>query len=219
MSHTLFVFDLDGTLVDSLPDIASALNHALARVNLAPLPLADVRTCVGEGVQRLAEKALQLRPPGSPDVQAHALADEVRAFYRLHPCIHSRLYPGVANLLQALRRDPARKVAVLTNKPGDVTRALLAALGLADAFDATIGDGDGYPRKPDPAALRALMTRFSIPPAGTLMIGDGIPDLAMARALPCDAAAALWGYTPRAELEALAPRYTFTTPSDLIALI
>jgi phosphoglycolate phosphatase len=216
VKHHLFIFDLDGTLVDSLPDIAAALNHALASLHRPPLPLSVVQTCVGEGIRRLAEKALLAFERIAEPQAVQALTDAIRAFYRAHPCVHTQLYPGIADLLRALRAEPARRIAVLTNKPGEVTRDLLAALDLATAFDAVIGDGDGYPRKPDPAAARALIARFSLDPTRTLLIGDGIPDLQVARAVPCASAAALWGYTPRATLQALSPTYTLESPSDLL---
>jgi phosphoglycolate phosphatase len=221
--YSLILFDLDGTLVDSLPDIAAALNQGLAALGRAPFPLDDVRSLVGEGVVRLAEKALARRPaaagqPSDPAL-AQELADQVRGIYRARPCVHSRLYPGIAELLERLRGDPARRLSVLTNKPGEVTRPLLAALGIEALFHAVVGDGDGHPRKPDPAAARALLARFGAAPAQALMIGDGLPDLQVARAVGCDAAAALWGYTPQPDLAALSPTYLLAAPADVLALV
>jgi phosphoglycolate phosphatase len=221
--YNLVVFDLDGTLVDSLPDIGAALNQGLASLGRPEFPLPEVQALVGEGVVRLAEKALALRPApgGGVDDQglAQALADQVRAIYRARPCVHSRLYPEMLATLQALRAEPSRRLAVLTNKPGEVTRPLLAALGIEQLFHAVIGDGDGYPRKPDPAAGRALLARFSCEPARALLVGDGLPDLLVARALGCHAAAALWGYTPRADLAALDPTYLLEAPADTLAIV
>ena len=98
----------------------------------------------------------------------------------------TRLFPGVAELLSHVRGTGRHKVALLTNKPGEVTRPLLSALGIAGQLDAVIGDGDGYPRKPDPTAVHALAAQFGTTAARTLMIGDGLPDLdvAVARPLP-----------------------------------
>jgi phosphoglycolate phosphatase len=217
------IFDLDGTLVDSLPDIGAALNQGLAALGRASFPLDDVRSLVGEGVVRLAEKALARRPApdGQPSDPAltETLADQVRAIYRARPCVHTRLYPGIAELLDRLRADPARRLAVLTNKPGEVTRPLLAALGIEGLFHAVVGDGDGHPRKPDPAAALALLSRFGVTPAQALVIGDGLPDLQVAQAVGCDAAAALWGYTLRADLAALSPTYLLAAPGDALALV
>jgi phosphoglycolate phosphatase len=219
--YDLVIFDLDGTLVDSLPDIAAALNQALLTLGRPPFPVSEVRALVGEGVLRLAEKALARRPAAGGAIWpqeaglAQVLADQVRATYRARPCVQSRLYAGIAGLLQTLRAEPARRLAVLTNKPGEVTRPLLAALGVDQLFHAVIGDGDGFPRKPDPAAARALFERFSCEPAQALVVGDGLPDLLIARASGCDSAAALWGYTDAAELAALSPTYQLSSPAEV----
>jgi phosphoglycolate phosphatase len=222
--YNLVIFDLDGTLVDSLPDIAAALNQGLASLGRPPFPLPEVRALVGEGVLRLAEKALAQRlAAGSSGAAGDAglaqiLADRIRATYGARPCVQTRLYPGIAELLQTLRAEPARRLAVLTNKPGEVTRPLLEALGIDQLFHAVIGDGDGFPRKPDPASAQALLSRFGCPPDRALVVGDGIPDLLMARAAGCDSAAALWGYTEPAELAALDPTHQLSSPAGAIAL-
>jgi phosphoglycolate phosphatase len=210
----LVLFDLDGTLVDSLPDIASALNHALIAARLAPLSLDVVRGLVGEGVRRLVDKALDLQ--GATDRDAAALTREVVAFYSEKPCVETRLYPGMAETLAELRRRGAQ-LAVLTNKMGDVARALLAALELS--FDAVVGDGDGHARKPAPDAALALFGRFAVSPQRALMVGDGLPDLALARAAGCPVAAVTWGYSDRVALEAQRPDHLVEAPSDLLGLV
>jgi phosphoglycolate phosphatase len=208
------VFDLDGTLVDSLPDIAGALNAALGDARLPPLPVDVVRGLVGEGVRRLAEKALaRLESTLDPG----PIAAQIVRRYGEHPCVESRLYPGIGETLGALHARGAR-LAVLTNKPGEVARALLAALAVSDPFDAVVGDGDGFPRKPAPDALRTLMARFSATPATTVMVGDGLPDLAMARAAGCPVVAVAWGYTDRTALAAEAPTYLLDEPAELLQL-
>jgi phosphoglycolate phosphatase len=210
----LLLFDLDGTLVDSLPDIAGALNAALAEQSAAPLPVDVVRGLVGEGVRRLAEKAVAVS--GRP-LDADALARDIIRRYSERPCVQSRLYPGIADALSTLKAG-GRRLAVLTNKHGGVARGLLAALGVEGAFDAVVGDGDGYPRKPAPDAARALMQRLGAPAAATLMIGDGLPDLAMARAAGCPVAAVTWGYTDRAALAAEVPNHLVDDPAALVRL-
>jgi phosphoglycolate phosphatase len=210
------MFDLDGTLVDSLPDIASALNHALAAHGLPSLPLPVVRGLVGEGVVRLAEKALALQPV--PGVDGATLAREVVAHYEQHPCDETRLYDGMAPTLVELHRRGAR-LTVVTNKMGGVARALVDRLGLGATFDAVVGDGDGHPRKPAPDAALALLERFGVAPQRALMVGDGLPDLALARAAGCPVAAAAWGYSDRAALEAQRPDHLVETPPDLLSLV
>jgi phosphoglycolate phosphatase len=213
----LLLFDLDGTLVDSLPDIAGALNQALAGAGLRTLSIDVVRGLVGEGVQRLVEKALVVqRAPATID--AAALAREVVAIYTKKPCVHTRLFPGVDEALSQLRQRGVR-LAVLTNKVGSVARALLTELRLADRFDAVVGDGDGHARKPSPAAALDVMGRLGVPPARTLMVGDGLPDLALARAAGCPAAAVTWGYSERAALLAEKPEFVIDSPAQLVALV
>jgi len=212
----LVLFDLDGTLVDSLPDITGALNHALRASGLAPLPLDVVRGLVGEGVQRLVEKALAVQ--GAPHRDAPAIAREVVAIYSKDPCVETRVYAGIAETVAELRAGGVR-LAVVTNKVGSVARALLSQLGMKDTFDAIVGDGDGHARKPSSEAAVALMARFGVSPARTLMVGDGLPDLAMGRAAGCSVAAVTWGYTERSVIDAQAPDFVVGHPAELLSLI
>jgi phosphoglycolate phosphatase len=212
----LILFDLDGTLVDSLPDIAGALNRALGAAGLQSLSLDVVRGLVGEGVLRLVEKALVVQAAQHHD--AAALAREVVAIYSENPCALTRLYDGVPELVAHLRARGA-KVAVLTNKVGSVARALMSELRLQDAFDAIVGEGDGHARKPSPDAALALMARFGATPARTLMVGDGLPDVAMGRAAGCAVAGVTWGYTERTVMAAQRPDYVVDSPGALLTIV
>src|SRR4051794_22816619 len=211
----LLLFDLDGTLVDSLPDIASALNHALAAEGLRELPLDVVRDLVGEGVLRLVEKALVLQ---KAERDAAALARQVVAFYSQKPCVNTRVFPGVEAAVARLR-DQELRLAVLTNKVGSVARDLLAELHMKDRFDAIVGEGDGHARKPSPDAALALIGQFGTSPTRTLMVGDGLPDLAMARAAGCAVAAVTWGYSDRGALEAQRPDFIVEAAAELLAIV
>ncbi len=219
MRFDLVVFDLDGTIVDSLGDIAGALNHVLRGAGLVTLDMDGVRACVGDGVLKLVENALARQPVPVPSADAPSLARAVTAYYRETPCVVSRPFPGVEPMLQKLLVPSGRKLAVLTNKPGDVARALLQALALDRYFDVIVGEGDGHPRKPAPDGLLALCARFGVTPDRTLMVGDGLPDLAVARAAGCPSAAAAWGYVPRASLQAQGPTFMLDSPLDLVPLV
>ena len=212
----LVAFDLDGTLVDSLPDIADALNHALGLCGLVPQPLEVVATLVGHGIVSLAERALAVQPePAS--LGGVELSKLIEARYLQRPCVLTKPYDGILRVLGALQ---ARQVpmAVLTNKPGHVARPLLDSLGLTSFFTAIIGDNDGFPRKPDPAGLLSLMRGVNAQPARTLMVGDGIPDVMVAKAAGCVAVAALWGYTPRAVLLQAQPDNALMAPQQVLEL-
>lgn len=219
MTYSLFFFDLDGTLVDSLPDIASALNQALAEKGLPSLPQKTVQTLVGEGVHVLAERALEAVASSTSSVpDAQSIATRITEIYRARPCEKTTLYPGTLETLTTLRSTPGRHLMVLTNKPGEVARPLLQALEASFLFDAVIGDGDGYPKKPDPTAILTTQKRLGIPPESTLVVGDGIPDMQVAAAAGCPAAAALWGYTPPDKLAGHTPRYLLRTFRELLTV-
>jgi phosphoglycolate phosphatase len=187
------LLDLDGTLVDSVPDLAAALNRLLGTRGLAPLSRAEIAPMVGDGVAKLVERAFAARGQ-APDEGALA---EYSADYGAHAAVETRPYPGVAEALNSLTGE-GWLLAVCTNKPEAAARSLLGALGLAHYF-AAIGGGDSFPvRKPDPAHLLATLTAAGGEPAHAVMAGDHANDVAAARgaALPCIFAA--WGYGPLA---------------------
>jgi len=197
----LVIFDLDGTLVDTVPDIAAALAATLASVGVAAPPLEAVKTMVGDGGRELIRRALAR---ANVDGDLDALFTTFLAAYRAHVSDRSAPYPGTAGALAALRAAGVR-AAVVTNKPGDIARRLLADLSLAEQFVATIGDGDGFPRKPDPAAALSLVAAAGTQPARTAVVGDGLPDVRLARALGARAIAAAWGYVAPERLAAEQP--------------
>ena len=220
MTYDLFIFDLDGTLVNTLPDIAASLNHTLASAGYAPLDETLIQSLVGEGMRRLVEKALAAQPGGTKaasEAELQALVDGHNRYYDDHVCIFSKPYPGISELLAALQ--PNAKIAVLSNKPGRLARPLLEALDLARFVDVAIGDYDGFPIKPDPAAARSLLERFAIPETKALMVGDGLPDIRLARAMGCDSAAVAWGFTPRQDLVAESPTFVIDHPADLTRIL
>ena len=188
MTRTL-VLDLDGTLVDSVPDLAACLNRLMTTRRLAPFAEAEVAAMVGDGVAVLLARAFAARA-GVPDGAAVAAYTED---YRAHVAVASRLYPGVAETLGNLAASGWR-LAVCTNKPEAPARALLAALGVADRF-AAIGGGDSFPvRKPDPGHLLATLAQAGGAPGSAVMAGDHANDLAAARGAGIPGIFAAWGY-------------------------
>jgi len=210
----MILFDLDGTLVDSAPDIARALNATMAEAGVPALPIARVITYVGDGAAKLVERALP--PEAYPEVPD--LVERFRRHYADAVCVETRPYPGIVDTLERLASGGAR-MAVLTNKPGDLARPLLRALALERFFGAdVIGDGDGWPRKPAPDAARALLERHGTPPGDALVVGDGVPDVRLGRAAGCRVVAVTWGYTQRALLEQEAPDYVIDEPGALLPI-
>src|SRR5439155_721314 len=138
--------------------------------------------------------------------------------YRAHVSDRSVVYDGVPAALAALAAAGVA-AAVVTNKPGDIARRLLADLALADHFRDVVGDGDGFPRKPDPAAARALVDAVGTQPGRTVVVGDGLPDVRSARALGAKAIAAGWGYVAAERLLAESPDALARTPAEAARLI
>ena len=216
MTPALVLFDLDGTLVDTAPDIARALGVALAGTGVAPLPLDTVKRMVGDGARELIRRALAAIP--SDGLGEEAALQRFLASYRENVCVASQLYPGVIEGLAALRGDGAA-LAVVTNKPGDLARTLLGILGIAPSFEAIIGDGDGFPRKPDPAAALSILAKLGASPDRAVMVGDGLPDMRLGRALGATAVAATWGYVPAAALAGETPTFLAGSFQEAISII
>jgi phosphoglycolate phosphatase len=211
LAFDLAIFDLDGTVVDSLPDIAAALNRTLQSAGREPLPLAEVRSYVGDGAARLVQLAL---PVGFPaDALARLIAD-FRIQYAERLCVETRPYPGIEEALQ--RFAAAMPLAIFTNKPSDLARPLLQQLHLDHYFADIIGDGDGYARKPAPDAGRWLLERHGGDARRALVVGDGVPDMRFAHALGARAAAVGWGYSERDRLAAENPTWIVDRPDQLV---
>jgi phosphoglycolate phosphatase len=213
MFPKLVLFDLDGTLVDSAPDIAAALNAALADLGQPTHPLPVVTSYVGDGAAKLVERAVAPQSDVDPDV----LLERFKARYAENVCIDTRPYPGIVETLERLRAA-GTPMAVVTNKPGDLARSLLRALALDHFFADILGDGDGLPRKPAPEIALTVCARHAVAPGDTLLVGDGLPDVRLARAAGCRVAAVTWGYTPRDKLAAESPDWLVDAPSALLAL-
>ena len=189
----VLVLDLDGTLVDTVPDLNAALNRLMASRGLAGFDFPGTAAMVGDGVARLVEKAFSAHGH-VPD--ATAVADFSQD-YAAHAAVDSRLFPGVMQTLHDLSGEGWR-LAVCTNKPEGAARHLLEALGLTPLM-AAVGGGDSFPtRKPDPAHLLATLAAAGGKAERAMMVGDHANDVAaaMGAGLPCIFAA--WGYGPPA---------------------
>ncbi len=193
----LIAFDLDGTLVDSAGDLATAANRTLSRAlpGTKALPVDVVRGFIGEGATLLLRRCLD--HVGRADFAAEELIEPFLETYRGCLLDTTRPYPGVVEALGALRAAaPAPVLAVLTNKPGDLSREILAGLGLLAPFARVLGSGDGFPRKPDPAGLRALMDEFGAAPATALLVGDSRIDVLTGRAAGVRTLGVAYGLDP-----------------------
>ncbi len=170
----LIIYDLDGTLVDTLEDITEAANHMLTQLKGTPLAADAVRRLVGKGLQQLVADCLKTE---DPQRVAEGLK-MYRAYYGQHLLDHSRLYPGAREVLEHFKE---RHQVVITNKPNPYSRELLTALGVAGYFREIIAGNSAYPRKPDPAAVVAVMAATHAAAPDALLVGDSPIDVETGR--------------------------------------
>ncbi|MEZ5863477.1 MAG: phosphoglycolate phosphatase [Geminicoccaceae bacterium] len=203
MSVAAVVFDLDGTLVDTLPDLHAAVRVLLAEAGLDAPSAPEVRAMIGDGARRLVERSLAWANAPVDAAGFDKVYERFLEIYNAAPCRESRLYAHVEPTLKALAAQGVR-LAVCTNKPQAPTEAILETLGVSSLFGAAIG-GDAVPkRKPDPAHLQAVLDRLAVDPAATVMVGDSHNDLAAAQGLGMPCILVDYGYTvvPARELGA-----------------
>jgi phosphoglycolate phosphatase len=191
MTQQALLFDLDGTLVDSVPDLAAAVNGVLAELGRPPLGLPQVTSMVGDGTSALVERALAAS--GAGDTPLRAAHDRFLALYEADPTRLTRPYPGVPAVLEELAAAGWR-LGICTNKPERATRTVLAGLDLARFFAVVLGGDSGPTRKPDPGPLRAALGRLGSEPGNAAMIGDHRNDVAAAQAAGMPVAFARYGY-------------------------
>lgn len=197
------VFDLDGTLVDSAPEIATALNKAMAGIGQPPFPLTEVQTFIGGGAAVALKRALAARGTSIDDAAFDAM---MTSFYKVYADVSEAgngLYPGVMETLGEFRRRGV-PLGLCTNKAEHITAIALRALGIAPFFTAVIGARDDLPRKPAPDMLLAVLAKLGARPAEALVVGDSRSDVGAARAAGCPVIAVSYGYAhgPVADLRA-----------------
>ncbi len=189
------VFDLDGTLVDTAPDLCAALNHALGVLGRAPVPADDVRHMVGHGARRLLERGLAATGDMTPEL-VEAGVPAFLGYYAAHIADGSRPYPGVETALDALLAAGCR-LAICTNKPVALSRALVTALGWDARFVANLGFDSVPVPKPDPGHLFAAIAAAGGIPDDTIFVGDSITDTTTAIAARVPVIAVSFGFSDR----------------------
>lgn len=197
------LLDLDGTLVDTLPDFVAALDLALDELGLPRLPAPRVAALIGRGMDRLVQDVLAEAAPHADAARLERARGLVRRHYAAVNGRGARVYPGVVDGLRALR-GAGLKLACVTNKPDAFARPLLAALGLAPWFDGLWG-GDTFARlKPDPLPLLEACRHLGVAPARTLAIGDSRNDALAAQAAGCALVLVRYGYNHGEPVDSIA---------------
>lgn len=188
MKHAV-IFDLDGTLLNTLGDLRAATNHALAVRGLPPHSMEEIRQFIGNGIRLLICRAM---PEGTPEAEIDAALDDFKAYYAAH--IHDRTVPydGIPQLLTALRKRGI-KVAVLSNKIDSASQQLIEYF-FPEKTDVVFGEHVGVPRKPDPTSCRMVMQQLGVQPEQVLYVGDSGTDMQTAKNAGLYAVGVTWGF-------------------------
>lgn len=220
MKYDTAIFDLDGTLLDTLEDLAAADNYALAQYGLPQLDLDTVRRYIGRGVRNLMMKSVYglafEERFGKDPVDAEtfeAIFRCYRRYYSEHVNDRTHTYEGIPELVEKLRREGCR-LAVLSNKYDQAVKDLMQA-HFGDVFEVVLGQREGVPKKPDPAAVHEIMERLGAVPERTVYIGDSDVDVKTAKNAGTGSIICLWGFRGREELLEAGAEVLAEKPEDI----
>jgi phosphoglycolate phosphatase len=219
MKYRCVIFDLDGTLVDTIGDIAESMNKSLISYGFSPVSREKYPRMVGWGIKKLAWLALA---ESVNEAEAEKNAEKVAAgaarFYAEAPLVYSKPYPGIPETVAELARKQVR-MAVISNKPDPVARLVVEGLFPGNPFRAVRGEVPGFPRKPDPAAVWELLVRMDRTPRETVFVGDSEIDMETARGAGCFALGVSWGFRSRQVIEQAGAGMIIDRPDEIPALI
>ena len=218
--YATIVFDLDGTLLDTLEDLHLTLNHALESQGLPSRTFEEARAFVGNGIRRLVERAV---PHGTDDAVTEAVFDEFNRWYAVHCNDHTHAYAGMVELVASLRAE-GRRVAVVSNKSDYAVQDLMA-IYFPGAFDAVLGVREGIARKPARDMVDAALAEMGAAAqadaaAGrTVYVGDSEVDIATARNAQMPCVSVSWGFRDLAQLEAAGATRIAHSPAELATVL
>ena len=209
----LVIFDLDGTLLDTIADLAEATNHALKQLGYPTHPTDTIRTFVGNGINKLLERAL----PEHERTEENVLRMRTHfvPFYDEHNADLSRPYPGIVALLGELQRRGVM-IAVASNKYQAATEKLVAQYFPTINFVEVLGQREGIAVKPDPTIVFDILKKADVSPEDVLYVGDSGVDMQTAIHAGVDAVGVAWGFRPRTELEGFSPKGIVEKAEELL---
>ena len=214
----LLIFDLDGTLINTIDDLGQACNHALSACGFPTHKIEDYPRLVGNGINKLIERALPEEHRNEATVLR--LREHFVPFYDQHNCDLTRPYDGIPELLQTLKAA-GHTLAVASNKYQAATEKIIAHF-FPNTFDVVLGEREGIPRKPDPQIVWDIIHRLS-PLASNLSpiyyVGDSLVDAATAKAANLPFVACTWGFCTKEQLQTAQPNYMIHHPSEIVQII
>ena len=217
----VILFDLDGTLIDSAPDLASAVNQMLVEIGLSPFEVDTIRYWVGNGAQMLVSRALSGSKEVNPSLDQNDIQNALEIFfsyYRQNLAIHTTLYPHVKETLQTLHTRGYR-LAIVTNKPYAFVEPILQALEIVTFFEFWIGGDSLEKKKPDPLPLSHTVQMMQTTIEASIMVGDSKNDILSANALSMDSIGLTYGYNYGEKIEYYQPTVVVEDFADLLRLL
>ena len=214
MRYDTVIFDLDGTLLDTLQDLAAAVNYALKRQGYPARTVREVCRFVGNGVEKLMRRAV---PAGLPEGDILAALAVFKEYYALHNNDATAPYPGIETLLAHLKAQGVR-MAIVSNKNAPNVKAL-ARLYFPDTISMAVGEGGGVRAKPCPDTVLHVMNEWRCDPARVLYVGDSDVDIQTAQNAGVDCASVCWGFRPEQELRAAGATMLVHSAQELEAIV
>jgi len=211
----LCIFDLDGTLIDTLQDLADSTNYALRKNGFPLRTLQEYRAFVSDGLPKLVERALgeYYRPELAP-----VLIADYNRYYQVHYKDHSQVYAGIQDLLQELRTQGV-KLAVVSNKPDDLLQLVVNHMFPPHTFDMVQGKDARFPLKPDPAAVNHVLQEMAVKPAETIYVGDSGADVLTAHNAGIKVIGVAWGFREAVHLQEVGADYIADSPDDILSVV
>ena len=210
MKYETVLFDLDGTLLDTLEDLKDAVNHELALAGYPQRTLEEVRTFVGNGLRMLMKRAL---PQECSEEEVTARTASMRRYYHEHSTHKTKPYAGVVELMERLKAEDIA-VGVVSNKMDEAVKTLCAHF-FPGLVEVATGETQGLPRKPESATVELTLTKMGKSAAGAVYVGDSEVDVATAKNAGLDCVAVCWGFRPRAVLEEAGAAVIAATAEEL----
>lgn len=210
----LLIFDLDGTILNTLDDLAASTNYALEQNSMPKRSLDEVRAFVGNGIRKLIERAV---PSGSSEAEKKAVLESFTAHYKAHSADKTRPYDGIVELLEQLKIQ-GYLMAVVSNKADFAVQSLCETY-FPGTFTFVVGERDGIRRKPAPDSIYEVLEQLNIPKEEAVYIGDSDVDAETAKNAGIDLIAVTWGFRDREVLEATGAKVFAQTPKEILDVL
>ncbi len=214
MKYKVAIFDLDGTILDTLDDLKNSVNYALKKNSLPERSLSEIRSFVGNGIRILIEKSV----PYETELKAvDSVFDDFKIHYKHHSADNTKPYDGIIETLKAIKHSGV-KLAVVSNKADFAVQTLVDEY-FPQLFDYSVGEKDGVRRKPYPDSVLMVLKQFNCQKGEAVYIGDSEVDVETAENVGIDCIAVTWGFRDSEILEKLNPKYIISKPNEIFRII